>query len=810
MQQAETEGLTRAEVAERVALGQTNDVKEAASRSYWHIIRGNVFTRFNAILGTLFVVIVVFGQLRDALFGMVLLANTFVGIVQEVRAKWTLDRLSVLSAPKARVVREGEVVEVALGEVVMDDVIELRTGDQLVVDGLVLTSESLEVDESLLTGESVPVVKQPGDEVFSGSFVVAGAGRFKATAVGADSYARKLASEARRFQVVPSELRDGINLILRYITWVMVPAGALLLASQIKVFGSFGKAVPGAVAGLVGMVPEGLVLLTSIAFAVSVVTLGRRKVLVQELPAVEGLARVDVICLDKTGTLTEGKLAFSKLEPLDEHMRRGSSTGQTASLDARKGLEEVLGAFGASTASSSSTLLAISEAFAPPAGLERTGSVPFSSARKWSAENLGKRGAWLIGAPEVLLEKAATSQSLREEVRSLASTGMRVLLLAKAPRPVESEDLPDSIEPAALLLFEEKVRPDTSETLQFFTDQGVAIKVISGDNPATVAAVASRAGVPGVGEPVDARGLPEGEWELAGLMEERTVFGRVTPGQKEGMVAALQAKGHVVAMTGDGVNDVLALKKADIGIAMGSGSAASKAVAELVLLDGRFATMPGVVAEGRRVIGNIERVANLFLTKTVYATLLSIMIGLAGWAFIFLPRHLTLVSGITIGGPALVLSFSPNAERYRPGFVRRVLKFAVPAGLVAALAALAAGSLSQTHPSITLAQSRTMATLVLAVVGLWVLGELARPFNWWKATLVLAMVLALLIVVAVPWTRDFFALVLPSWQFILEGMGIAAAAVVLLELIWRFTGRLEHARLVRSELASPPATPGGS
>ncbi len=781
----EETGLTSEEVRQRIERGQTNDVRETTSRSYWHIFRSNVFTRFNAILGTLFVIILVFGQLRDALFGLVLLANTGVGIIQEVRAKWTLDRLSVLSAPRARVVRERRITEIGLGEVVLDDVLELRTGDQIVVDGVVLSADGLEIDESLLTGESAPVVKEPGDEVFSGSFVVAGSGRFRAAAVGADSYARQLAAQARQYKVVPSELRDGINLILKYITWVMIPAGALLLASQVKVFGTFGRSVPGTVAGLVGMVPEGLVLLTSVAFAVSVVALGRRKVLVQELPAVEGLARVDVVCLDKTGTITEGRLAFKELVPLDSSM----------------GLQDVLAEFGASTSSRSSTQAALAEAFDRSPGWERTGGVPFSSARKWSAESFGDRGSWVLGAPEVLLDRVKAPGELRGRVQELASSGTRVLLLAEAGAPLDSEELPEGMRPAALLLFEEKIRDDAAETLRYFIEQGVAIKVISGDNPVTVAATARRAGVPDVGEPFDARELPQEVERMAGVLEERTVFGRVNPDQKEKMVDALQSRGHVVAMTGDGVNDVLALKKADIGVAMGSGSPASKAVAELVLLDGRFATLPGVVAEGRRVIGNIERVANLFLTKTTYATLLSIIIGIAGWAFIFLPRHLTLVSAITIGGPALVLSFAPNSQRYRPGFVGRVLRFAVPSGIVAALAALAAGSLSHAHAPITLAQSRTCATLVLAVVGLWILGELARPFNWWKDLLVAAMVFALTMVVLVPFGREFFALRLPPWLYLFESAGIAAAAIVLLELVWRFVGWREHSIQVRRERA---------
>ena len=772
MDDSATTGLSSAEVEERVARGQTNAAREASSRSYWHIIRANVFTRFNTILGTLFVVILLFGQLRDGLFGLVILVNTLIGIIQEVRAKQTLDRLSLISAPRTRVVRDFKVIDIPMDEVVLDDLIELRTGDQVVADGIVLVSEGMEVDESLLTGESEPVDKAPGDEVMSGSFVVAGSGRVRTTKVGADSYARKLASEARRFQVVGSELINGINKILRVITWIMVPAGTLLFISQLRVFDSFGRAVPGTVAGLVGMVPEGLILLTSVAFAVSVVTLGRRNVLVQELPAVEGLARVDVVCLDKTGTLTEGRLVFNRLE----------------ALDSEEELADVLGAFGADSASHSTTLDAISAAFPPPEGLSITGRVPFSSIRKWSAESFGDRGAWVLGAPEVLLEKASGVESLRPEVDKLAGSGMRVLMLARAKGEIGAETLPRDLEPAALLLFEERMRSDASETLQYFTDQGVAIKVISGDNPDTVATVANRAGVPDVGDPVDARKLPEEPAELARVMDERTVFGRVTPGQKEAMVEALQSRGHVVAMTGDGVNDVLALKKADIGIAMGSGSPATRAIAQIVLLDGKFSTLPGVVAEGRRVIGNIERVANLFLTKTVYATLLSIMIGLAGWAFIFLPRHLTLIGALTIGTPAFFLALAPNKARYRPGFVKRVLRFAVPAGIVAALAAFAAGALSRVYSWISLSESRTAAVIVVAIIGLWVLGVLARPFTFWKALLVLAMAVGLLLAVFVPFVRDFLALNLPSWSVLAQTMGIAAVAIVLIEIAWRFTG----------------------
>jgi len=776
-------GLSTADVAERIAAGLTNSVKERTSRSYADILRSNIFTRFNAILGVLFIIIIIFANWKDALFGMVLVVNTLVGVVQEVRAKWMLDRLSLLSAPKARVIREGVESEVATGDVVMDDLISLKTGDQVVADGVIVRSRGLEVDESLLTGESAAIDKVKDDDVMSGSFVIAGAGLFKATRVGEQAYARQLASQAKQFTTVKSELREGINLILKYISWIMVPAGLLLLLSQVyRAHAVWSAAVTGMVAGLVGMVPEGLVLLTSVAFAVSAIALARQKVLVQELPAVEGLARVDVICLDKTGTLTEGSL---ELKDVNE-------------LDGGTDVAAVLSGFTSDSSTSSSTLEAISEKYPPADGVKITGSVPFSSVRKWSAENFEDSGAWILGAPEVLLDKSVDSPGVREEVDRLASQGLRVLLMTRSSSGLEGETLPDGLEPVALLTFEEKIRPEAHDTLEYFKSQGVAVKVISGDNPVTVAAVAKRVGLE-VGEPSDARKLPADAEGLAAAVEETTVFGRVTPEQKRAMVEALQSKGHVVAMTGDGVNDVLALKKADIGIAMGSGAPATRAIAELVLLDGNFATLPGVVAEGRRVAGNIERVANLFLTKTVYATLLTIVIGLAGWQFLFLPRHLTIVSALTIGAPALVLSFAPNTKRYQPGFVARVLRFTIPAGLVAAGAVMAAGALAHVYHFITPEQSQTMAILVLACVGFWVLIVLSEPFNWWKLLLDLTMIGTFVVIMLLsavwPWFSDLVGLSFPDPPVLLQTAAIAGAALFVLEFLWKFTGWQPHGKL---------------
>jgi len=762
-------GLTAAEVRDRVAHGLTNGGGERTSRTYGEIIRANVLTRFNAILGTMLVVVLAVGHPQDGLFGFVLVANALIGIVQEVRAKRKLDALAVLNAPKASVVRDGQVEEVAIEDLVLDDLGELRTGDQIPADGIVRQAEGLEVDESLLTGESEPIDKTPGSTVMSGSIVVAGAGRFQATAVGPDSYARRIAREAREFRIAHSELVDGINFLLRLIQYALFPVSGLLLWQQLRT-DQVRAALTSTVAGVVGMVPEGLVLLTSLAFGIAAVTLARRNVLVQELPAVEGLARVDVVCLDKTGTLTEGDVVFDRLEPLDA----------THPTDA----DAALGAL-ADDPNRNATLAAVGAARSAPDGWARTASTPFSSARKWSAASFGAQGTWVLGAPEMVLPDAAPDSAVRRRANELAAEGKRVLLLGRSDAPLTDEALPDPLTPAALVLFEEKIRPDARETLAYFAEQGVGLKVISGDNPRTVAAVASRVGLPGTEDPVDARELPDDEAKLADILDTHTVYGRVTPQQKRAMVHALQSHGHVVAMTGDGVNDALALKDADLGVAMGSGAAATRAVAKLVLLDGRFSTLPGVVAEGRRVIANIERSANLFVTKTVYAVLIAVSVVILSWKYPFLPRHLTIISNFTIGIPGFFLAIAPNKRRYVPGFIKRVLRFCVPAGVVIGSCALAAYGVAFYAENRSLTESRTTATLVVAAIALWVLVILARPINWWRGLLALLMVLSVVTIVAVAPFRSFFALSLPPGGVLGEAAAIAALGIVLVELGWR-------------------------
>lgn len=801
------DGLSTAEVAERVARGEVNDVPVRSSRSITEIVRANVFTRFNLIIGVLWVIMLFVAPIQDSLFGFVIVANTGIGIIQEWRAKKTLDSLAVIGEAKPTVRRDGTAAEISTSEIVLGDLVELGPGDKVVVDGTVSEADSLEIDESLLTGEADPVIKRAGDPVMSGSFVVAGGGAFTATKVGREAYAAQLAEEASRFTLVHSELRSGISTILKYVTWMMVPTAIGLIISQLVVKdNNFKESVARTVGGIVPMIPEGLVLLTSVAFAIGVVRLGRKQCLVQELPAIEGLARVDVVCLDKTGTLTEGGMDVTEVRPLN-----GSDEAYVT---------QVLRTFGSSDPRPNASLQAIIDAYPavggdtlpgadggalpaaggdahPPVGGDAeswtvTDAMPFSSARKYSGaaftEADGTDSVWLLGAPDVLLSEGDATLT---EIEQLNEQGLRVLLLARAEGSLDAPGAAAGAAPTALVVLEQRLRPDAGDTLAYFADQNVATKVISGDNAVSVGAVAGKLGLAGAENTLDARRLPTDPDEMATAMEENAVFGRVTPQQKRDMVAALQSRGHTVAMTGDGVNDVLALKDADIGVSMGSGSEATRAVAQIVLLNNSFATLPSVVAEGRRVIGNITRVATLFLTKTVYSVLLAILVVCFQVEYPFLPRHLTLLSTLTIGVPAFFLALAPNKERAQPHFVRRVMRYAIPSGAIAAAATFATYLVARHYYSGegALEAETSAATLTLFLVSMWVLAIIARPYTWWRVGLVAAMGLGFLIVLVVPWLQDFFALKLVGAPMPWTAVGIAVAAAALLEFTWRWVGR---------------------
>ncbi len=787
-------GLDSREVAERIADGRVNRTTRTSSRSVKEIIRTNVFTFFNLIVGSLFVVMLIVGPVQDALFGIVAIANTLIGIIQEVRAKRSLERLSLVGRPRVVAIRDGVEQDVEPEDVVLDDLVVLASGAQLAVDGVIVDDESLEIDESLLTGESDPIEKQPGDTAMSGSFVVAGRGTMRVTAVGDDSYAAKLGDQASRFTMVRSQIRDDINRVLRLVTWALIPISILLAISQVRDSETWQDAISGTVAGIITMIPEGLVLLTSIAFAVGVVTLGRQGCLVQELAAVEGLARVDVVCADKTGTLTEDRMEVVEIVPsgpADDD--RGSNDAESLSDES---VRQVLAALAHADQSPNASMAAIGQACDTDPGWTPTAVAAFSSARKWSGVSFGADGDWVIGAPEILLDAAAATGTSSDDpnlvaARRFADQGLRVLLVARAAASVDRADDIRPVRPVGLVVLAQAVRPDSGATLDYFRQQGVIVKVISGDDPRTVGAIALRLGLEQAEHPVDARTMPTFDPEsgaddpqraaFAEIVAGNSVFGRVTPHQKRAMVGSLQAAGRTVAMTGDGVNDVLALKDADIGVAMGSGSDATRSVAQLVLLENKFAVLPSVVAEGRKVIGNIERVAKLFLTKSVYGAIMAVSIGILQAPFPFLPRHLTVVTALTIGIPAFLLALAPNRDVVAPNMVARVLRFSVPAGAIASAAALFAFMVSRNSDGTTLTQDRTAATIALFLVGMGALVAVARPLVLWKVLMIAALNVAFVLAMMIEFVYKFFAFEIANsrdvWVAIAVGLAGAVAVI---------------------------------
>lgn len=845
------QGLSFKQVAHARAADETNEFDNSSSRSIVAILRANVFTIFNAILASAVVVVLAVGSWQDAVFGFVLLLNTLTGTIAELRAKRALDNLAVLAAPTAHVIRDGEAKDIEVSQVVLGELLELRSGDQVPADGQVLSSNGCEIDESILTGESVAVRKHENDQVLSGTTVIGGSARIRVTAVGEHSYANRLAMEARKYSVVTSELQEGTNRVLTWISWVIVPMTLLLLWSQLRVAGGISEALDSgqwkaamvlAVAGVVGMVPQGLVLLTSVNFAAAAMTLARRKVLVQELPAVEVLARVDMLCLDKTGTLTSGAV---ELDHIESCLGSACADGDGGSLAAGKVSADA--AAGGSAGTGSGAVVPASADDAARAALaylvggseaNATGSaiaagltglepaqaryaIAFNSARKWSAVQT-QAGAYVLGAPEIVLAGSTGSGSTQadnadsdgtglgstdnaalERVKALAGTGKRVLVLAHSNQALDQSEnptLPKDLTAALLVVLAEQVRPDAAQTLDYFKRQGVAVRVISGDNPVTVAAIAAHLGLrnPDGGEPVgvDARTLPaiEDTQALADVLEKHAVFGRVTPEQKRAFVNALKSRGHTVAMTGDGVNDALALKDADLGIAMGNAAPATKAVSRLVLLNSQFDALPSVVAEGRRVIANMERVASLFLTKTTWAALLAAVVAITGFVYPFLPRQLTIVSSLTIGIPAFVLALAPTNQRYRAGFLARVLRLSVPAGVIVVVGVLCA-RLTLILMGSNRNQISSVCTLVLVAGGLWLLSLTARPWVWWRAALVVIMSAAALAVVLLAPLRGFFdlaALTANSWLVLVCAAGIVCAALETL-------GRYNAARAQNSQ-----------
>ena len=802
-------GLTSKEVVQRIESGQSNAVKTSTSRSVKDIVRANVFTLFNGIIFAAMVLVLITGSWRDAVFGFVIIINTGIGIVTELRAKRTLDKLSILVASEFLVHRDGRDVEVPHNEIVLDDLLWIRAGEQVPADGQIIQTWGLELDESMLTGESRTVRHKVGEQVYSGATAVSGMALVKVNAVGSHSYAATLTAQAKVYKKTVSDLNRGINTILKFMTFLVVPLCILLILSQIHTVGGWGtalstgewrQAVVSAVAGVVGMIPEGLVLLTSLNFAVAAMRLARHNTLVQELESVETLARVDALNLDKTGTITDGGIAFNRLVMLDSANAAAEQAATQALYDCCN--EEQPNGTG-------QAVLAGLKAQGYGAGAVES-RVPFSSARKWSA--VRKSGeTWYMGAPEVIISALEGDySSVLQQVNEYANDGNRVLLVARSTAPlsprsglrdaVEGSNVSDDpqldvqAEPVALVLCSEKIREDAERTLAWFREQGVRCRVISGDNPVTVGAIARRVKLTGDHEPVamDARELPEDVNELARVLENVDVLGRVLPDQKKAIVQALHTQNHVVAMTGDGVNDALAIKEADLGIAMGNAAPATKAVAQVVLVDSKFSHLPDVVARGRQVMANMERVASLFLVKTVYSALISLGVVLTQIPYPYLPRHITYIGALTIGMPAFILALAPNTRRYIPGFLKRVVTFALPGGIATALSVLLAAWVlppvmgwNVTGDAADLSALRATSAIILFAMGVFVLARVARPLNGWRGVLVAVFAAAGVIGAFVPFVANFFALILPTGATMVATLiALAGSALIFALCLW--------------------------
>lgn len=738
----EITGLTSKEVKQRIKEGKVNRIPKTPSRTLSQIIRANLFTKFNAINFALAAVIILAGSPKNAIFVGVIIVNTLIGVVQEIKAKRTLEKLSVISMAHAKVLRDGQIKEISIEEIVLDDVIYLETGMQVLADAEVIYSNGLEIDESMLTGESDAISKRTKEKLLSGSFVVSGDGYGLVKKVGKETYSSSLAEEARQFKIINSELQSAIDKIFKVIIWIVPPLSLFLILTQLRIPGNtWQDAAIGAISGIVGMIPEGLVLLTSATFIVSIIKLSKYDTLVQELCATEVLARVDVLCLDKTGTITQGDLRLAEVKNIG--------------CRDTKEIDNILAAVINNLPSNNPTQKAILEKYKEyDESMKCTDKIAFSSKRKWSGITFEGFGTWILGAPEIILGKEY--HFIEGLVKEEAKKGRRVLLLANLNNKL-NEKLEGKIESVALIVIEDIIREAAPDVLKYFKDQGVDVKIISGDNPVTVSEVARRAGVNGFENYVDARELPEDDEKLKELVNKTTVFGRVTPHQKKRIVVALQEMDHTVAMTGDGVNDVLALKASDCGIAMANGSDATKAVAQLVLMKSDFSTLPKVLEEGRKQINNLERVSELFLSKTVFCILLSFACSILFIEYPILPIQLTLIGSCAIGIPSFFLALLPSTGGVKKGFLTRIVTVSIPNGILLAFFTLMTFIIS-TQMKMTIEYSRTLAVLMFGGISMVILFRVAKPLTKFKTILCFAMFGIIVLGFLTPIGRYIFSL----------------------------------------------------
>jgi P-type E1-E2 ATPase len=737
------QGLSDAEAARRLRERGRPD-RRASSRSYVSIVRANVFTVFNVILAAFGVVTLVFGDPRDALFLGVIVANATIGITQEVRAKHALDRLSLLVAPTARVLREGKVRAAAVEEVVVGDTLLLQAGDQVVADGTLREASELRLDESILSGESDTVDHRAGDQIRSGAFVVEGSARMEVEAVGADSFASRLTGQARSFRHPRSPLERAVNRLLYGLVVLVIGLGALLGFSLYHRHVPVHSAVSTATAGVVSLIPEGLVVLMSLTYAAAAVRMSRRGVLAQQLNAIESLAAVDTICVDKTGTLTESGLRVIELLPA------GSSSEER--------LRGALAAIAAGASSRNGTLEAIAAA-CPAEPVQTLGEIPFASRRRWSAVALADETLYL-GAPE-----RVAPDSLADVAEGHRRAGRRVLAVARSPEGLPRDPealLSEELEPLGIVVLAEELRPGIRETIAFLRSEGIELRVLSGDAPQTAAAIARDVGI-AVEEVAQGSEIPDAPEEREAFVATASVVGRISPEGKQAVVEALRRSGRYVAMIGDGVNDVPALKSSRLAIAQGSGTQMARSVADLVLIDGDFAAVPALVAEGRRALRNLQRVTKLYVTKSAFASFLIVTVGTSSEAYPLLPRQMTLAASITIGIPTFFLALAPSSGPWQPGrFVRRVARFAVPAGTIVGTGVLAGYLFSLHDLDRSVDDARTVAVTILVAGGLYLVLALEGEGSRKRSTIVGAMCALLggayAVALILPSTRSFFAL----------------------------------------------------
>ncbi len=789
------QGLSSAEAAKR--LRKLGPPEETSSRSTSSIVAGNVFTLFNAIIGVFFVLDLGLGLYADSLFGLIAVINSYIGIRQELKAKATLDELAVLVAPRAKVVRDSAVTEVLATEIVPGDVVRVEPGDQLVADGEAIASRGMTLDESMLTGEADGIRKGDGDRVLSGSFCVSGSGQYLVDAVREESYAGRLAGEARAFRHPPSPLQKEVNRVIIASTYVMLPLAAILVFSLSIRNVDLQEAAQTATAGLVTLIPEGLVLLMSVTFAVAAVRLAKRNTLVQQMSASESLAAVDTICVDKTGTLTAGELRLSGVE-------------FAAGIEAAAA-QAALGSFAASAGDRNRTLETIAARF--PGEAERVSAeVPFSSEWKWSGAALAGGSTYVMGAPDVLAEAGALTlpPDLARKLEQETAAGRRVVAFGETSTALPADAAaapPPALTPLALVVLEETLRPDAAETIAYMREQEIDLKLISGDARATVTAVAYAVGVEREAGVVEGSDLPDDPEQLGKVALANTIFCRIKPEQKKALVAALVAAGRYVAMIGDGVNDVPALKQARMAVAMGSGTQVTKGVADVVLLKDEFSRLPEAIGEGRRIARNIHRLGRLYLTKTVYAATLILLVGVPGFAFPFLPRHLTLAAFLTIGIPSFVLALAPSdGPLYRGRLLRALAAFAVPAGVATALGSILSFFLVDTVFGGNLDAGRTAATTTLIVLGLAFVLLLERgpgrehiAIQSYMLALVAGLASLYALILAAAPIREFFEMELLDATAWFLALFSAAVGLTIASALWKLP-QIER-------LEAPPAEP---